>query len=430
MSKRFDKFLYWFKLLSKFVSVQLIVQFIGAVSGFILIRTLSKEDFAYFTIANSMQAVMNILADSGVGVGLSAIGGKVWQDRYRFGQLINTAMELRRWFALISVIIVTPIMIWLLISNNASITYTLFITVAVLVELHFYLEIAVLGTIPRLHSQINFIQYLDFVTVISRLILLVTAYLFYLNAAVATFISTLASGLQAFLLKRNISDKIDTEAKISHEDRKYVLGLVKNLLPSAIFYSIQGQLTVVLISLFGNTQQVAEVGALGRLAILFSVINSVMSSIVLPSFARCQSVTLLRKRYIHIILSFIGIGAILLVVTAIFPKQLLWILGNKYSNLEKELFWMMGGSVVANIGGVMWSLCSVKGWVEKVWIEIPIRIFIQIIMLIIVDISTVRGVLIFSFISSFPPIIISGWLADRGLKLAKANSKLFSNKDV
>lgn len=405
------------KLVGKFASIQLIVQVLGAVSGFILIRTLSKQDYAYFTIANSMQSVMNVLADSGVGIGLSATGGKVWQDRYRFGQLINTAMQLRRWFALAATIIVTPIMVWMLISNQASITYAVLIAIAVLIELHFYLEIAVLGTIPRLHSQIALIQNLDLITVISRLTLLATGYLFYLNAAVAAFASTVASGLNSFLLKRSISARVDTKAEVSHEDREYILGLAKNLFPSAIFFSIQGQLSVVLISFFGNTQQIAEVGALGRLAILFSVINSVMSAIVLPSFARCQSVTLLRKRYLQIVMSFVGAGIILLALTIVFPQQLLWILGSKYSNLEKELIWMMSGSIVASISGIMWSLCAAKGWVEKVWVEIPTRILLQIVSLIFIDISTVRGVLIFSLISNFSPAIVSAWLAIQGLKL-------------
>lgn len=407
---------YWVKTLSKFLSIQFLVQILGFVSGLLIIRTLSKEDYAYLTIANSMQGTMNILADSGVSVGLSAIGGKVWQDRNRFGQLINTSMALRRWFGLIVVVVITPIMIWMLINNQAPISYIILITGAILIELYFYLEIAVLGTIPRMHSQVSLIQNLDLVAAASRLILLSIAYLSYLNAVVAAFASMIASGLQSFFLKRSVLDKVDNNAQVNNDDRKYVFNVVKNLLPGAIFYSIQGQLTVVFISVFGNTQQIAEIGALGRLAILFTLINSVMSSVVLPSFARCQSVSLLRKRYIQIVFVFLGLGLALLSLATMFPKQILSILGNNYSNLERELVWMIASTVVASIGGVMWSLCSVKGWVEKAWIEIPVRISLQIILLIVLDISTVRGVLIFTLISSLSPIVIATWLADRGLK--------------
>ena len=161
MSSHSEKAVYWVKLLSKFVSAQLIVQALGLASGVLIIRTLSKEDYAYLTIANSMQAMMNGLADSGVSIGLSQIGGKVWNDQYRFGQLINSALELRKWLALISIILITPIMIWILLKNHMSINSAVLITIAVLIELYFYLEASVLQTIPQFHSKITTIQNLD-----------------------------------------------------------------------------------------------------------------------------------------------------------------------------------------------------------------------------------------------------------------------------
>lgn len=65
---------YWTKTLSKFLSVQVIVQALSFGSGILIIRTLSKDEYAYFSIANSLQATMNILADSGIGIALAAIG--------------------------------------------------------------------------------------------------------------------------------------------------------------------------------------------------------------------------------------------------------------------------------------------------------------------------------------------------------------------
>jgi O-antigen/teichoic acid export membrane protein len=161
MSTRSEKAVYWVKLLSKFVSVQLIVQALGFASGVLIIRTLSKEEYAYFTIANSLQATMNLLADSGVSTGLISIGGKVWQDSYRFGQLINTAIQLRIYFLAISVMIVTPVLLWMLLTNGSSLFNAILIIIAILIELYFYLINAVLGIVLRLHSDIKKIQYFE-----------------------------------------------------------------------------------------------------------------------------------------------------------------------------------------------------------------------------------------------------------------------------
>ncbi|MFM5892592.1 MAG: polysaccharide biosynthesis protein, partial [Dolichospermum sp.] len=190
MSSRFEKLFYWFKLLSKFVSVQLIVQALGFVSGIILIRSLSKEEYSYLTIANSMQSMMNGLADSGVSIGISEIAGKVWSDKYRFSQLIVSALELRKWLALISTACITPIMIWFLFRNNISTTSATLITIAILIELYFYLESSVLETVPRFYSKIKAIQNLDIIFAVTRLLLLAVSYVVFLNSVVAAFLST------------------------------------------------------------------------------------------------------------------------------------------------------------------------------------------------------------------------------------------------
>ena len=69
----------WASKLSKYISAQLLVQFFGLACGILLIRNLSKQEYAYFTLANSLQGSMNVLASSGIISALSAIGGKVWQ---------------------------------------------------------------------------------------------------------------------------------------------------------------------------------------------------------------------------------------------------------------------------------------------------------------------------------------------------------------
>src|ERR1051325_3924323 len=96
------KLLAWTKLLTRFLTLEALVQALGFAAGIILVRVLPKADYGLFTIANTMQQTMNLLADNGISSGLSAIGGRVWHDPFRFGQLLHTAMRLRRLLALIA----------------------------------------------------------------------------------------------------------------------------------------------------------------------------------------------------------------------------------------------------------------------------------------------------------------------------------------
>ncbi|MBD1925830.1 polysaccharide biosynthesis protein [Trichocoleus sp. FACHB-90] len=404
------------KILSKFVSVQLAVKLLGLASGILLVRTLDKQEYAYFTIANTMQGTMNILADMGIGSGLSVIGGKVWQDRYRFGQLINTALKLKRYIAVIAIVAIAPILLWLLIGKGTSIIYAILISIVVLVELQFMLSNGVLTVVPRLHSQLKQIQTLDIIFVASRLGILWVAYLTFLNAAIAVFASSIASGLQYFFLRFWIRDSIDIEAPVHPEDSVVLLKIIKSQAPYFVFYCIQGQITIWLISVFGNTQNIAEVGALGRLGVLFSIIGAVMNSIILPAFARCQSIIQLRDRYWQIIGGFCLLATIIVVFTAIFPKEIIWILGKQYTHLSQEVILVVISAMTSTLAATMWSINTSKAWVQDSWLIVVSTVITQIFLLLILDVHTVKGVITFGWFSTFPTILVNGYMSYQGLQ--------------
>lgn len=402
-------------ILSRFVSVQIAVQLMGVASGILLVRTLSQTEYAFFTLGFSMLSTMSILADSGIGIALSSIGGRVWQDRERFGQLINTALRLRRYLAAIAVVVVTPVSIWLLIRSGASAVYAVGITLTILACLNYQLLSGVLMIVPRLHSQIKRVQTLDAFAAAVRLALLVTAYFIFLNAEVAIVATIVSVIAQYVLLRRWARGDVDLGAPVSREDQAVMLGIVKHQVPNAVFFCLQGQLTVWLISIFGRTQNIAEVGALGRLGMIFSVIGAVMTSIVLPAFARCQSPRELRVRYFQVCGAFLLLGLALIGAAALFPDQFLWILGNKYSHLRNELLLMMILSCFSSLLAAMWSLNSTKAWIKYSWLNIPGVVLTQIVLLTLLDVSTVHGVILFGIFSLAPTFLLNSALTFRGL---------------
>src|SRR5213082_2094562 len=173
------------RVVGKFAMVQAFVQIIGFGSGILLVRTLEQREYAYFTIANTMQGTINLLADVGVSIGLVSIGGRVWQDRSRFSQLISTALYLRRRLALLAMIAVTPLLYFMLAKNGASLNYTALLIIFVLIGLAIQLDVGVLGVIPRLHGDIGVIQRIDLFGAILRLTILVLLAFIFLNAGVA-----------------------------------------------------------------------------------------------------------------------------------------------------------------------------------------------------------------------------------------------------
>jgi O-antigen/teichoic acid export membrane protein len=404
------------RVVGNFALVQALVQIVGFMSGILIVRKLEQREYAYFTIANTMQGTINLLADIGISVGLVSIGGRVWQDRHRFGQLINTALDLRRKLGVVVVIAVTPVMYFMLVKNGASISYTALLTVVVLIGLGFQLSIGVLGAVPRLRADIGRIQIIDITGAIVRLAAL-AALLLVLNAGIAVAVASVVSLLQYAMLRRYAVGVIDFNASENSEDRHSIIRLVKHLAANSVFYCFQGQITVFLITFFAHrTASIAEIGALGRLAMIFSVFTNLLTNVFVPAFARCQNERKLRRLYAAIVGGIAIFSLVIISCAWIFPDQFLFVLGNKYAHLHQELLLMVGGAVFSAFTGTFWALNAAKAWVTGAWLYIPLTIATQIALIPCTDFSTVTGVLTFNLLSALPNLLLNIAMSFRGFR--------------
>ncbi len=419
-SQRRNKLLGWFRLLAGFGAVQIVIQAVGFLSGILIVRNLSKPDYAWFTIANSLAATMGMLADSGVSGALSSIGGRVWQDNVRFGSLIRTALQLRRTLAWGSITVVTPVFIWMLMRNQAPAGVIVVLLPAALSGFLLQLTASVLGVVISLRQEIRQMQGIGLAAALLRIVLIGIAVLVFIDARVAVIIGTLATGLQLYLVRKWTRAAVDCTAPPTSEYRVEILSVVKRQAPLTIFYCLQAQIGVWLISLFGSSQRVAEIGALGRFAVIFALIASVTNGIVLPRFARCQDRGILRRRYWQTIGGCTCIFGLLVAASAFFPRPLLWILGSQYANLEHEVWLMMLNAAMGAMFMTMYGLTFSKAWIPSALVTIPMEILTQAILIFTLDISTVRGVLVLGCLSCVPPILLNIYIARRELGKTEA----------
>lgn len=405
------------RVVGSFAIAQAAVQAIGFLSGILLVRQLQEREYAYFTIANSMQSTINVLADIGISIGLVSIGGRVWQDRNRFGQLIRTALHLRRKLGGLAVAIVAPILYFMLVKNGASFAYATTLTAIVLFGLFFQLSVGVFSVVPRLHSDIRRIQWIDLTGSIARLCLLGALLFVFLDAGIAVAAGAATLLLQYWMLRRYAAGVVDLHAPENEEDRKAMNGFIRSQAASAIFFCLQGQITVFLISFFGDrVGSVAEVGALGRLAMIFAVLSNLLTNVFAPAFARCQNSRRLRWQFALIVgsVSAFSLGAILL--AAIFPNAFLAILGSKYNHLQRELLLMVAGAVLNAVAGTFWALNASKAWITGSWLYIPLTLATQAALIPVTAFSSVTGVLTFNLLSAIPSLLLNLVLSYRGFR--------------
>ncbi|PYI94603.1 MAG: polysaccharide biosynthesis protein [Verrucomicrobia bacterium] len=403
------------RVVGNFAIVQAVVQMVGFLSGILLIRHLDQREYAYFTIANTMQGTLNTLADIGISVGLVSIGGRVWQDRNRFGQLIKTASNLRRKLGAIAAIVITPILFFMLVKNGAPVPYTFVLIALVLAGLAVQLALGVLGVVPRLLSDIRRIQTIDLAGASARLLVLVALMFLFLNSAVAVAVGSATLLLQYWMLRRYAARVIDLDAPENEEDRRAMQRFIRNLAANAVFFCFQGQITIFLIGFFGrDINSVAEVGALGRLAMVFTVLTNLLSNIFGPAFARCHDPKRLRWQYAIIVGGVTGFSIALIAAAVLFPGAFLFVLGAKYAHLERELVIMVSGAVVGALTGTFWTLNASKAWIAGSWLYIPLTLAAQIALIPVTDFSSVRSVLLFNLLSAVPNLLLNLALSFRG----------------
>jgi len=401
---------------SRFTWVQLVVQCIGFATGILIVRCMEQHEYALFTIANTMQATTNILADIGISIGLISIGGRVWQDQRRLGQLVSTGLKLRRKLGTASILVVTPLLYFMLRKHGTSFSYTVFLIAAVLAGLSAQLSVEVFSVIPRLRSDLGQIQKVDFIGSIARLAVLGALAFVFLNAGVAVVAGSGALLLQYLLSRQYAAGIIDLQAEENAEDRKAMLGFIRSQAANAVFFCLQGQITIFLITFFGHRAGVAEVGALGRLAIIFTVLGNLVANICAPAFSRCRTHHQLVWLYTGVVGGVAGLSLLLLGGAYFLPNEFLFILGNRYSHLQYELLLIVGGAMINTMAGTLWTLNASRAWIAGSWLYIPLTVGTQLLLIPFTDFSSVNGVLTFNLFSVCPNLLLNIALSYRGFR--------------
>ncbi|WP_254448502.1 polysaccharide biosynthesis protein [Spirosoma rhododendri] len=170
---------------------QISVQAISFFSGILVIRMLSTQEYAMYTLTNTMLGTMLLLADGGISTGVMAQGGRVWQDRARLGSVLATGMELRRKFAVGSLLLALPVLIYLLRHHEASWLTAVLLVLALVPAFFTSLSGALLEIVPKLRQEIIPMQRIQVGTYLGRLALLLVSIFVFPFAGIAV----LAAGL-------------------------------------------------------------------------------------------------------------------------------------------------------------------------------------------------------------------------------------------
>jgi O-antigen/teichoic acid export membrane protein len=397
----------WGKLFTVTGLSQLVVQSLGFVCGILVIRLLPTHEFALYVLANTMVGTLSVLADGGISTGVTSQGGKVWMDREKLGGVVATGFDLRKKFAAASLLIAIPAAILLLQTHHASWLMTFIIVLTIIISFFASLSGALLQVAPKLHQDILPLQQNQVMNNVMRLLvstLTVTIFPF-------AFVAILANGLSqvwANLRLKKISDRYsDWSQKPDPAVRTEILKFVRKILPGSIYFCVSGQISIWLISMFGSTASIAQVGALSRLTMILTLLSSSINLLIVPRFARLtQDKDVVSGYYLKIQMLLLTASALFVSTSWFFSTEILWLLGARYANLETELVLATIGSCLNLVVGINYILNSSRGWLMSPLVVISAGIAGIIAGVSLIDVSTLRGVLLFNIFTGVVGLFI------------------------
>ena len=414
---KFTDYKRWIALISVFLAGQGSVQVLNLVIGFLLLRWLSVEAYAQYSVAFGFQSTLGLLVELGFSGSILALVGDRGFDKKVVGTYIRSVKYFRNRLLVVMFPIAAIAFPLVTFKQGWDWTTQLLLFVSIVSSVFFQGWVSYYSPPLLIHQQIKQLYKPQIISAIGRIILCFILYLTStLTSWTTAWVSSAVIAVNGLLYQRNtkhlIDEPLDNDPKINREILRYLGPLI----PVITFSAFQGQISLALITIFGETKSIAEVAALGRLGQLFLILGAFNRVLVAPYIAKVNSENL-AKKYFQIFIGSVTIAAILSAIAFVFPQSLLWILGSKYQNLINEVGWVIAASSFSYVANVLEVMNSSRRWIYW-WgssLEISLILIVQIICISVINLNQTVGVIYFSVIVAIAYAIVHLLIGSYGL---------------
>ncbi len=403
----------WAGILSAYFTAQTLTQVTGLAAGLLLVRFMPVQQFALYTLANSIVTFFTFASDLGSTSSLLYFfqrAGKTGED---FQPYLHAVLSLRRGAFLIGgagILLAFP-------RSAAAKGFALgdvaAVTAALLLCVWFQIAAAVRLLALRLAGSLVRSYRAEVAGGTVRLVValvmvaasLLRAWLGMLGAALGAAATATLAGLAPAARRPAAAPPLATAAgPATLPDlgpyRRQVLRYLLPSLPSALYFSVQGPLIVWLAATFGAARNIAEVGALGRLGLIVGMVSGLTGVVLLPRLARIVDDRLYWRRYLQYGGLLLAFALALLALAMAMPGTLLLILGKQYAGLHRELVLVIAGAGLTLLGAYVIGVNFARSWNRWEALALLLLIMAQAGFVAALPLGTTAGVLRFNLLSA------------------------------
>lgn len=411
--------------LLRFATAQGVVQLLGFASGLLLVHVLAQTTYGHYTLAVSLLGLATVMLDLGLATAVLSHGGRLLGvgvgvgvgQRPRLPGLLADARDLQRRLAIAVGLLLLPLVAGMFLWQGIAPSIVAALVLLVLFSGWLSVRNAVAFSVLRLLGDAGTQQKIELAGNAAKLLLLALLTLVWIDATLALAAGLLATAAAGWLAWRRVRLHLGGPVAATGEQSAALAGSVRRQAPNSAYYCISGQLPVWLVGILGSAERVAEVGALGRLAMVFALVGAVFAGLVQPYFARRQSRRDLLQGFAVVNLAFLALTVLLTAAALLLPQALLWILGPRYAGLHAELVPMVLASSLGAWSAALYSAGAARNWIVPAALVIPVSLATLVASALFFDVATVAGSLQMS---------LAGAAAALAMTLAFVGGKFFT----
>lgn len=384
---------HWGLKIASYASLNILGRVVQMVAAFMVVRILGKTDYAWYSLANNLVGALGMFTATGIGTGLMPIAGEVAHDRLKLGSVMASAARFRTTLLLVGSLTGIPVFVHMLLHSDCSVFKTSLLVAAAVISVVVSIASQMLTTPLSLAHRYSVPQWGNIISSLLRLLLIVVLVGAGMADSITVMIVTVLAPLPVvfgWMLPRSRpyaafeqpADPVATKKLKKH----FIVGL-----PSSLTYLFEAQIAIFIVGFMGNIDKVADLGAIGRVALILQVPLAIASGMLMPRMSAEQDLGRLKKIWIGSSLLAVLSGAAVLFGGWLTRHYLLMLLGPTYAGLEQELVFYLAFQVFSFVVTVVSMPVQSKGWVRHSWIR-PILVFgSQAIAACFLDLSTVNG---------------------------------------
>jgi hypothetical protein len=373
------------------------LQALNIITGLFLLRALSIEAYAQYGLAMAFQATAISLTNLGLTDTIIPLVGSRGKDLAVVGKYVRAAKALRTRLFLVVAPCCAVAFYAVVHSHHWDVASFAVLLISILASLYISVSVACWSAPLILNHQLSDYYLGQLAAAALRLVVYIAASIGRgLSAGFATAVGAFSLLLNGALARQRAARFVDLAQPVDPATEREVLRCMLPMTPAAIFSSFQPQIALFLVSIFGQTLQIAQIAALSRIAQLFVALN-MFNSLVLEPFVARVSADRIAAVYARVLSAAVLLAALITSLTFAFPGVPLWLLGAKYEDLNSVIGWVVLASCMSTVANVVWVMNRARRWLfwRGSFLEIACLILFQTAYVAIFGVRTTTTAALF-----------------------------------